>query len=279
MIRGDHAPAFRCDCRPVAEDLQQRRSAHAGHLPAEVPVLPHRHLRMPELVSTLPDPLLALPTHREPAGGGAPLTEAEFDRIEVDVAALLETGAGADATQARHSWLDDRRVRELASAAHGSETAIEAAVVGIALLRAASVASTMSDIVEPIRCSGLLDGVLDEAVPLAELGRSHSARSALRGGVAVAIRCADGSPAAVRHALHEIRGATVPAAVGPVAGALLGAVYGVEALPVDLLGRLELGWAIDTLARDLVSQDLDHPGGSEYVEASDPHWWARYPGW
>ncbi len=177
------------------------------------------------------------------------------------------------------TWLDDRRVRELASAAHGSETAIEAAVVGVALLRAALVASTMSDLIELIRRSGLLLGVLDDAVPLAELGRSHSARSALRGGVAVAIRCADGSPTAIRHALHEIRGATVPAAVGPVAGALLGAVYGVEALPVDLLGRLELAWVVDTLARDLVSQDLDHPGGSEYTEAPDPHWWARYPGW
>lgn len=176
-------------------------------------------------------------------------------------------------------WLDDRQVRELASAAHGSGTAIEAAVVGVALVRTALTASSMREVAEHAGRSPLLDGVLDPDVPLAELGRSHSARSALRGGVAVATRCADGSPAAVRAALREVRGSRVPAAVGPMAGALLGAVHGVEALPIDIISRLELGWVVDTLARDLVSQVLDHPGGSEYQEATDPHWWRRYPGW
>ena len=37
-------------------------------------------------------PLLAPPAHREPASGGAPLTDREFERIQVDVAALLEDG-------------------------------------------------------------------------------------------------------------------------------------------------------------------------------------------
>lgn len=64
-----------------------------------------------------------------------------------------------------------------------------------------------------------------------------------------------------------------------MAGALLGAVYGVEALPIDLVDRLALCWVVDTLARDLVSQDLDHPGGFEFGEAPDPRWWERYPGW
>lgn len=176
-------------------------------------------------------------------------------------------------------FLDDEHVRELASAAHGSATAIEAAAVGIAAVRAALTASSMCEVFEQVGRSPLLDGVLDADMPLADLGRSHSARSALRGGVAIAVRCADGSPSAVHSALLAVRNARVPAAVGPVAGALLGALHGVEALPVDLVSRLELGWVVDTLARDLVSQDLDHPGGSGYTAAPDPYWWERYPGW
>lgn len=96
----------------------------------------------------------------------------------------------------------------------------------------------MREVAERAGRSPLLDGVLDPTVPLADLGRGHSARSALRGGVVVATRCADGSPAAVRAALREARGARVPAAVGPLAGALLGAVHGVKALPIDIIGRL-----------------------------------------
>lgn len=176
-------------------------------------------------------------------------------------------------------FLDDGHVRELASAAHGSATAIEAATVGVAAVRVALTASSMREVLEQVGRSPLLDGVLDADVPLADLGRSHSARSALRGGVAIAVRCVDGSPSSVHFALREAREARVPAAVGPVAGALLGALYGVEALSTNLMGRLELGWVVDTLARDLVSQELDHPAGSEYFAAPDPHWWTRYPGW
>jgi ADP-ribosylglycohydrolase len=176
-------------------------------------------------------------------------------------------------------WLREEQVRQLASSAHGSATAIEAAVVGVVLARAALTASSLREAIEQIDSSPLLDGVLDPEVPLDKLGRSHSARSALRGGVAIAARCPDGSPAAVHFALREAREAGVPAAVGPVAGALLGALYGVEALSTNLVGRLELGWVVDTLARDLVSQDLDHPGGFEFSEAPDPDWMDRYPGW
>lgn len=180
---------------------------------------------------------------------------------------------------ARIPWLDDQQVRELASATHGDEATIDAAALGVAVARAALAASSMFDLVELVGRSRLPDTALDATVALERLGRSHSAWSALRGGVAVAVRCVDGSPAAVRAALHSVRDAAVPAAIGPVAGALIGAVYGVEALPVDLISRLELGWVVDTLARDLVSQDLDHPDAFGYTAAPNPHWWSRYPGW
>jgi len=64
-----------------------------------------------------------------------------------------------------------------------------------------------------------------------------------------------------------------------VTGVLLGAVHGIEALPVDLVSRHELSWVLDTLARAPLFQILDSPSGGEYVEGWDPHWWSRCPGW
>ncbi|MEU0850661.1 ADP-ribosylglycohydrolase family protein [Streptomyces flaveolus] len=69
------------------------------------------------------------------------------------------------------------------------------------------------------------------------------------------------------------------ASVACVTGALLGAVHGYEALPVDLVSRHELMWVLDTLARDLLSEMNDSPSGSEYIPGWDPYWWVRYPGW
>ncbi len=80
--------------------------------------------------------------------------------------------------------------------------------------------------------------------------------------------------------------------VGAVVGALLGAQHGVDALPPGLVSRLELAWVADTLARDLVSEMVDSPGGREswtesvsgtlvqgWQEGTDPAWHERYPGW
>ncbi|MFF5157465.1 hypothetical protein ACFY3N_14600 [Streptomyces sp. NPDC000348] len=60
---------------------------------------------------------------------------------------------------------------------------------------------------------------------------------------------------------------------------MLGAVYGIEARPVDLVSRHELSWVLDTLARDPLLQILDSPSGSEYVEGWGSCWWSRCPGW
>ena len=58
-----------------------------------------------------------------------------------------------------------------------------------------------------------------------------------------------------------------------VAGALLGAINGPEALPTDLVARLELAWPGEVLARDLV-QELS----GRLDRADEERWWARYPG-
>ncbi|MDP9459863.1 MAG: ADP-ribosylglycohydrolase family protein [Actinomycetota bacterium] len=97
---------------------------------------------------------------------------------------------------------------------------------------------------------------------------------------------------------EQVLGALTFAARGPgsgvaaVAGALLGAVHGLDALPPALVSRLELAWAADTLARDLVSEIVDSPGGQEtwtesasgtfvqgWQDGADPAWHRRYPGW
>lgn len=61
--------------------------------------------------------------------------------------------------------------------------------------------------------------------------------------------------------------------------ALYGAANGMAAVDGYLIGRHELGWVADRLARDAVDERLHHPSGGEYVNASDPTWWSRYPGW
>jgi ADP-ribosylglycohydrolase len=116
-----------------------------------------------------------------------------------------------------------------------------------------------------------------DAVRLARLAPDPAAPSALLGGLYVAASFPD--RAELRAALEFAAGAPDGESVACVAGALLGAVHGVEALPVDLVSRHELAWVLDTLARDLVMELEDSPSGSEYVKGWDPRWWDRYPGW
>ncbi|MFJ8826986.1 ADP-ribosylglycohydrolase family protein [Streptomyces sp. NPDC102467] len=116
-----------------------------------------------------------------------------------------------------------------------------------------------------------------DAGRLARLAPDATAPSALLGGLYTAAAFPD--RAAFRAALEFAAGAPDGESVACVTGALLGAVHGVEALPLDLVSRHELAWVLDTLARDLVLEFDDSPSGSEYIEGWDPCWWNRYPGW
>ncbi len=80
-------------------------------------------------------------------------------------------------------------------------------------------------------------------------------------------------------ALRFASGAPDGESVACVAGALLGAAHGVEALPAQLVSRHELAWVLDTLARDLLCTVTSSPGGDEYTAGWDPRWSERYPGW
>jgi ADP-ribosylglycohydrolase len=131
---------------------------------------------------------------------------------------------------------------------------------------------------------GLLAGALAEATEhpadtarLARLAPDPTAPAALLGGLYAAASFP--ARADVRKALDFAATAPDGESVACVAGALLGAAHGAEALPTPLLARHELTWPLDTLARDLVTELEDSPGGGEYVPAWDPHWLERYPGW
>jgi ADP-ribosylglycohydrolase len=112
---------------------------------------------------------------------------------------------------------------------------------------------------------------------LRQLAPASTATAAMRGGLYVAASFPEREDvgAALAFAALAPHGKSVAA----VSGALLGAVHGVSALPVDLVSRLELAWVVDTLARDVVIELLDSPGGSQYAPARDATWWDRYPGW
>ncbi|MFJ9041086.1 ADP-ribosylglycohydrolase family protein [Streptomyces sp. NPDC102406] len=115
------------------------------------------------------------------------------------------------------------------------------------------------------------------AASLARLAPDATTPSALLGGLYAA--AAFPGRAHLRTALEFAAGAPDGSSVACVTGALLGAVHGVGALPTDLVSRHELAWVIDTLARDMVSEIVDSPSGSDHVPGWDPHWRSRYPGW
>ncbi|GAB1329111.1 ADP-ribosylglycohydrolase family protein [Streptomyces sennicomposti] len=116
-----------------------------------------------------------------------------------------------------------------------------------------------------------------DAHRLARLAPDPTAPSALLGGLYVAVSFPEGDQveAALRFAAQAPDGDSVAC----VTGALLGAAHGAEALPPGLVSRHELAWVLDVLARDLVAQLTDRPGGTEYTPGWDEHWWDRYPGW
>jgi hypothetical protein len=262
LVRADHrgtGPA------PGVLFFAYRRWACGQGIPIPRPVQRsgwlHRVPALAERRGDAPAVVAALQAARDPAPAAAPATSRGHHALSPRLP-LAAVAAPADWT------------REVVLGTHGDPDAVRAAVAGVelarAVLRTGSVLDALRAAQEPV-----LEEVRAGGAPAA-LAPDHSAVSALRGGVALAVGCP--GPAAIAQTLSAARELPVPGAVGPVAGALLGAAHGAEALPVELVARLELGWAVDTLARDLVAQIEDRPGGSEYQQPADRHWYPRYPG-
>jgi ADP-ribosylglycohydrolase len=127
-----------------------------------------------------------------------------------------------------------------------------------------------------------------QARRLAVLARDRTAPATATAALYVA--CSFPRPDQLADALRFA--AQAPPQVAAITGALLGAVHGPDALPVDALSRCELVWVTDTLARDLVTELTESPAGQEtlkptgpgqydlaWEQRSEPSWWSRYPGW
>lgn len=134
-----------------------------------------------------------------------------------------------------------------------------------------------------------IHGALDQGfqapcVPqtLERLAPDKTSWSALAGGLYVALSFPDED--AVSDAIEFAGWAPDGDSVAAVAGAILGARHGYEALPLKWLSRLELGWVMDRLAIDLAAEVREHQGGTAWKDdygdqrAVDPWWDRKYPG-
>lgn len=126
--------------------------------------------------------------------------------------------------------------------------------------------------------SGLADP-LAPSLPATDLARSglpSGPRTALR-AIAEGMRCFLAHPGRheVAKALREALETGQPGAAA-ITGAMVGATYGAELLPVDAISRLDLAHIADQLALDLVTQVSEHPA----VDDDRAHAWShRYPAW
>jgi ADP-ribosylglycohydrolase len=118
---------------------------------------------------------------------------------------------------------------------------------------------------------------------LNRLAPDKRAWSALAGGLYVALSFPGEDT--VHEALSFAAAAPDGDSVAAVAGAILGARHGYEAMPSDLISRLELGWVMDRLAIDMAAELVEHQGGTAWKDdgggqspAVDPWWDTKYPG-
>lgn len=133
------------------------------------------------------------------------------------------------------------------------------------------------------RIDDLIEAMDQPCLPdlLERLAPDRTGAAALAGGIYVALSFPDRDT--IAEAIEFAGWAPDGDSVAAVAGVLLGAVHGFEALPVPLVSRLEIGWVMDTLARDLVvqiqrNQAGDGWKGDGYEDPLDPYWEVKYPG-
>ena len=267
--------------------IRARWASSAGEWPdgwlARVPALAERRGSAPATVAAL--------TKIEQGTVERPTTGSRGWHALARTLPVAVVGTGSSAPGRLH------RARETAALTHGDPAAQSAAAhgvrlaweclegekvrdaleAGISALRADDSSSTRD---EHRQLAAALRAAVDrpaDAEQLALLAPDATAPSALMGGLYAAASFP--LRAQIGEALRLAAGAPDGEAVACVTGALLGSVYGIEALPVDLVSRHELAWVLDALARDLLTEIHDSPSGSEYVAGWDPYWWERYPGW
>lgn len=242
---------------------------------AEVPALREQRGSAPATISALQERSIEAPEGAAPRSSLGPRA----------VTRTLPVGLYARGGQAA------QLAAEIAALTHRDE-AVAAAALGATTVQLLSEGAAVDDAVHLAREHAGHLGVVPETVGaaasagqsaprdatrLAEFAAGRTAASALAGGIYVAASFP--GPDSIKDALLFAASADDGGHAAAVAGALLGAAHGPDALPVTWLSRLELIWVADTLARDLVRQLAECPAGTEYTEPTDPHWWRRYPGW
>lgn len=219
---------------------------------SDVPVLGERRGSAPATVSALQQGRSG--TLEDPLNGGAPGTTAVLRTIPTAVLCSRLPYAGAYSSP-------DSEFARFAALTHGSGETLHASVATAAVAYHCLLGSSVD---EAVGMSGLaeqgslLGGAREIAGgkpqdPRALMEWMHNdAQSAMAGGVYTAISFPDPHQVvdALDFACHLSNGRGAAA----VAGALIGAVHGVHALPVNLVSRLELSWVLDTLGADLAGQ-------------------------
>ena len=127
-------------------------------------------------------------------------------------------------------------------------------------------------------------GIQAPCVPqtLERLAPDKTSWSALAGGLYVALSFPDEDT--IAEAIEFAGWAPDGDSVAAVAGAILGARHGYEALPANWVSRLELGWVMDRLAIDVAAEIREHQGGTAWkddygeLRPIDPWWDTKYPG-
>jgi ADP-ribosylglycohydrolase len=309
-VRGEHkgichppSVVWHAYCRWAAlqgieVERMRRRWAHGDEVwpdgwLAQVPVLAQRRGSAPATVTALSKTEhgnMGMPTTSRGCHAltrtlpvavvGAAQGSVQSVQLAREVAALTHGDPAAKSAAAHAAVLVNHCLTstpEMQRSLFGGRSQVRQALTdGIHALPQADPGLTSAEEKRLIRALQQAEGQSADAGRLAELAPDATAPSALLGGLYVAASFPE--PAQVHDALRFAAGAPDGDSVACVAGALLGAAHGIEALPIDLISRHELAWVLDTLARDLVTQFTDSPSGDGYNSGWDPHWWDRYPG-
>jgi ADP-ribosylglycohydrolase len=244
---------------------------------ADVPLLKEHRGTAPATLAALREPLTG------PAEGATPRASLGPRAVTRTLPAGLYARAGQAAQLAADIAALTHRDEAVVAAAAGASTIqqlSEGATVDAALGTAEDHANRLGQGPVPKELAMAIAAgrsAPGESARLISLAAGSTAVSALAGGL-YAVASFPG-PETVRDALLFAACADDAGHAATVAGAMLGAAHGPDALPVDWLSRLELVWIADTLARDLVRQLTETPAGTDYTERTDPRWWDRYPGW
>jgi ADP-ribosylglycohydrolase len=192
---------------------------------------------------------IAVLTHRDEAVGAAAMG-ATLVGLLADGVSLSDAVEAAQRLWSAHSAEPDLAPEDRAVAGLVDPTvaAVEAAVA--AARSSAGQVSVMKRLASDKRAVSALAGGLYAALSAPAGQPSLQGQDSLRAALLLAASAGDGGHAAA------------------VAGAMLGAANGIDALPLEWLSRLELVWVADVLAHDTVRQLTE-----------DPDWWHRYPGW